>query len=234
MKGIEYFENPPPVHRDLTVEKAVQLGLEEFKLLEKKDFPDDKVVWGCEYKTWCVNPMVYCSFLLRRFHILGGKAMAMELRNLNEAFLVKAVPGVKLVVNCSGQGFNDPAVFPTRGKSYITNSSISSTFCLYLHKGSNNLQISRPNLPRRKPLSRHRHPPKRRRLVVVLRAPKLPRRHNHRRHQGARQLGPRAQSRDSRPPALRLRCHVSAHRRRRASAATGGHCRTETNSSWRD
>lgn len=116
MKGIEYFENPPPVHRDLTVEKALQLGLEGFKLLGKDDFPDDRVAWGCEYRTWCVNPMVYCSFLLRRFHMLGGKAMTMELRDLNEAFLVRAVPGVKTVVNCSGTGFNDPAVFPTRGK----------------------------------------------------------------------------------------------------------------------
>jgi hypothetical protein len=116
MKGIEYFENPPPVHRDLTVDKALQLGLEGFKLLGKDDFPDDRVAWGCEYKTWCVNPMVYCSFLLRRFHMLGGKALSMELRSLDEAFLIRAVPGVKIVVNCSGAGFNDPAVFPTRGK----------------------------------------------------------------------------------------------------------------------
>lgn len=116
MKGIEYFEAPAPVYRDLTAEKALELGLEEFRLLGKQDFPDDRVTLGYEYKTWCVNPMVYCSFLLRRFHILGGKAMSMELRNLNEAFLLKAVPGAKVVVNASGIGFNDPAVFPTRGK----------------------------------------------------------------------------------------------------------------------
>ncbi|EGR45632.1 FAD dependent oxidoreductase-like protein [Trichoderma reesei QM6a] len=127
MKGIEYFENPPPVHRDLTVDKALQLGLEGFKLLGKDDFPDDRVAWGCEYKTWCVNPMVYCSFLLRRFHMLGGKALSMELRSLDEAFLIRAVPGVKIVVNCSGAGFNDPAVFPTRGQTCLVANPCDAT-----------------------------------------------------------------------------------------------------------
>ncbi|EHK25449.1 uncharacterized protein TRIVIDRAFT_79305 [Trichoderma virens Gv29-8] len=124
MKGIEYFENPPPVYRDLTAEKALQLGIKEFKLLEKKDFPDDKVTRGYEYKTWCVNPMVYCSFLLRRFHILGGKAINMELRTPNEAFLIK---DVDLVVNCSGQGFNDPDVFPTRGQTCLVANPCDAT-----------------------------------------------------------------------------------------------------------
>lgn len=121
MKGAEYFDAVPPVHGDLTEEKALELGLEQFKLLGKQDFPDDKVTYGYEYKTWCLNPMIYCSFLLRQFHILGGQIMSMELRDANEAFLIKSLPGVQVVVNCSGVGFNDAAVFPTRGKSSLYN-----------------------------------------------------------------------------------------------------------------
>lgn len=120
MKGIEYFDVAPPVHGDLDEEKAHELGLEGFKRLGKLDFPDDKVTYGYEYKTWCLNPMIYCSFLLRQFHILGGKILSMELRDVNEAFLVKSLPDVQIVVNCSGIGFNDTAMFPTRGKSFIT------------------------------------------------------------------------------------------------------------------
>lgn len=120
MKGIEYFDVAPPMHGDLDEEKALELGLEGFKRLGKQDFPDDKVTYGYEYKTWCLNPMIYCSFLLRQFHILGGKILSMELRDVNEAFLVKSLPDVQVVVNCSGIGFNDTAMFPTRGKSFIT------------------------------------------------------------------------------------------------------------------
>ncbi|KAM0524104.1 hypothetical protein ACHAPE_001359 [Trichoderma viride] len=128
MKGIEYFDVAPPVHGDLNEEKALELGLEEFKRLGKQDFPDDKVTYGYEYKTWCLNPMIYCSFLLRQFHILGGKIMSMELRGVNEAFLVKSLPGVQVVVNCSGIGFNDAAMFPTRGQTCLVSNPSAITY----------------------------------------------------------------------------------------------------------
>ncbi|KAK5992432.1 D-amino-acid oxidase-like protein [Cladobotryum mycophilum] len=141
MKGIEYFEDPQPAQRDLTDERARELGLEEFRVLEKSEFPDDRVNWGCEYKTWSLNPMVYCSFLLRQFSFLGGKVVDRELRNLHEAFLVKSLSGVQTVINCSGIGFNDPAVFPTRGQTCVIanpcdvtvtrqNADGSWTFCI--------------------------------------------------------------------------------------------------------
>lgn len=129
MKGIEYFDVAPPVHGDLDEEKAHELGLEGFKRLGKLDFPDDKVTYGYEYKTWCLNPMIYCSFLLRQFHILGGKILSMELRDVNEAFLVKSLPDVQVVVNCSGIGFNDTAMFPTRGESFEINLFVYSLTC---------------------------------------------------------------------------------------------------------
>ncbi|KAI0149994.1 FAD dependent oxidoreductase [Hypoxylon sp. NC0597] len=75
MKGIEYLEAPSEAYRALTEERArQQLGMQGFRLLGKEELPEG-VKWGCEYDTWCVNPMVYCSFLLRRFAILGGKVL---------------------------------------------------------------------------------------------------------------------------------------------------------------
>lgn len=113
-KGIEYLEDAPQVYRDLTAETAPDLGITDFRLYAKEELPD-KVNWGCEYKTWCANPMVYCLFLLRQFVLLGGRTVNMELRTPLEVRDMKAFPDVRTVVNCSGVGFNDPDVFPTRG-----------------------------------------------------------------------------------------------------------------------
>ncbi len=68
MRGIEYLEEgvgAPTL-------AAAYMGLEGFRRLPEEELPAD-VRWGCEYRTWCVNPMVYCCFLLRRFVLGGGR-----------------------------------------------------------------------------------------------------------------------------------------------------------------
>jgi len=114
MRGIEYLEDPPPVYGELTEGSAKQLGIKGFKLLSKDQLPD-KVAWGCEYQTWCVNPMVYCSYLLRRLIIGGCRVFQRELRSPLEVFAMDGFGHVQAVVNCSGAGFGDPNVFITRG-----------------------------------------------------------------------------------------------------------------------
>jgi D-amino-acid oxidase len=116
MKGIEYLESPPPEYRALNNDTASALGLTDFRLLNPKELPE-KVTWGCEYKTWCVNPMVYCSFLLRKFVHRGGKIVKRDLGDLLEAFALKVNNGAcaTAVINCSGVGFNDPDVYIIRG-----------------------------------------------------------------------------------------------------------------------
>jgi hypothetical protein len=114
MKGIEYLEDPPAAYSELTDESAKKLGIERFKLLSKDRLPD-KVTWGCEYQTWCVNPMVYCSYLLRRLVVGGCRTFQREFRSPLEAFTMKDLGHVQAVVNCSGTGFGDPDVFITRG-----------------------------------------------------------------------------------------------------------------------
>ncbi|KAK1984634.1 FAD dependent oxidoreductase [Colletotrichum cereale] len=117
MPGIEYLEDPPAQYRALTEEKARSLGLVGFRCLKPSEFPDDKVKWGCEYWTWCVNPMIYCSFLLRKFSWNGGKVFRKEISNPCEALTIKELPNVRAVINCSGLGFGDKKSFITRGQT---------------------------------------------------------------------------------------------------------------------
>lgn len=118
MKGIEYLESPGPEYVALTEQKAKDLGMVGFRRLKPEELPDYKVKWGCEYDTWCVNPMVYCSFLLQRFIFRGGKAMKREIRSPLEVFVMSDVGVVKTVVNCSGNGFGDEKSFIIRGEFY--------------------------------------------------------------------------------------------------------------------
>lgn len=118
MKGIEYLENPPAQYRSLTEERAKQLGMKGFKRLSNDALPSG-VVWGCEYDTWCVNPMVYCMYMLRQISRLGGKTVTADLRVPEEVFAIPGLANAKTVVNCSGIGFHDPDVYPTRGMFFL-------------------------------------------------------------------------------------------------------------------
>jgi D-amino-acid oxidase len=114
MKGIEYLEDPPTPYKDLTEESAKKMGIVAFRLLTQAELPH-KVTWGCEYLTWCVNPMVYCSYLLRRLVVGGCNVFQRELRSPLEVMAMEEFEGVEAVVNCSGAGFGDPDIFITRG-----------------------------------------------------------------------------------------------------------------------
>ncbi|RYP63740.1 hypothetical protein DL769_006867 [Monosporascus sp. CRB-8-3] len=122
MKGIEYLEAPGPQYLAITEEIAKEMGMERFRLLKPEELPE-KVKWGCEYDTWCVNPVVYCSFLLRRFVFAGGKVVKREVRDPVEIFAITELGPVNVVVNASGSGFGDENVFITR----VANNTCSAT-----------------------------------------------------------------------------------------------------------
>ncbi|KAK4181707.1 putative D-amino-acid oxidase [Triangularia setosa] len=135
LKGIEYLEAPGPEYQSLTTAKAAELSLPGFRLLSPSEFPDSKVTWGCEYETYCVNPMVYLSFLLRRFVHRGGRILKHIIRSPAEAFSLSArsTPSlangaVDAVVNASGIGFgDDPAMFITRGQTVLVAEECDAT-----------------------------------------------------------------------------------------------------------
>lgn len=131
-KGVEYLEEPGPEYRALLARdegpgSARALGIEGlggFRLLRPDEFPPDgRVTMGFEYDTWCVNPMVYCAFLLNRFAYRGGWVVKREVRDPAEVFAMGgealgfgAGQRVDVVVNASGTGFGDDKMFVTRGK----------------------------------------------------------------------------------------------------------------------
>ncbi|KAH6845305.1 hypothetical protein B0I37DRAFT_398649 [Chaetomium sp. MPI-CAGE-AT-0009] len=145
LKGVEYLERPGPAQEALsTPDRPNALDLPGFRLLDRSEFPAASgtgtgggagggVTWGCEYDTWCVNPMVYCAFLLRRFVNRGGRVVRRELRRPEEGFALsegelglavvvgdKEVPVVAAVVNASGTGLvPDPDMTITRGQTCL-------------------------------------------------------------------------------------------------------------------
>ncbi|CAJ2500536.1 Uu.00g033890.m01.CDS01 [Anthostomella pinea] len=128
MKGVEYIEAPDATYRALTAERArAELGMEGFRLLAEDELPEG-VTWGCEYDTWCVNPMVYCTFMLRRFAFHGGKILKRDVRDPAEVFGMRdlAAP-VDALINASGNGFGDPNVFITRGQTCLVSNTCPAT-----------------------------------------------------------------------------------------------------------
>lgn len=121
MKGIEYLEKPGAEYVALVGEGgpgcARSLGVEGFRVLGRGEVPDERVELGIEYDTWCVNPMLYCSWMFNRFVYRGGKVVKREVREPREVFEMGDLGRIDVVVNASGQGFGDDKVFVTRGIS---------------------------------------------------------------------------------------------------------------------
>lgn len=115
-KGIEYFDDPPEMIKGLSPEKASNLGIQDFRLLSDDQLPEGVQI-GYSYRTWCVNPMVYCCFLLRKAVLSGGQIIQRQLQSPAEVFASPDLPQVKYVINASGTGFGDKNVFITRGKA---------------------------------------------------------------------------------------------------------------------
>ncbi|KAI1334131.1 FAD dependent oxidoreductase [Xylariaceae sp. FL0016] len=126
MKGIEYLEAPDETYRTLTDERARALGLEGFRTLGESEVPEG-VKYGCEYDTWCVNPMVYCAFMLRKFVFRGGRVLKRDLRDPAEAFDFKDQGKVDILVNASGNGFGDENMFITRGQTCLVANTCPAT-----------------------------------------------------------------------------------------------------------
>ncbi|KAL1879976.1 hypothetical protein VTK73DRAFT_6556 [Phialemonium thermophilum] len=128
MPGIEYLESPGPEYVALTEVAAAELGMPGFRILRADEFPDARVAWGCEYRTWCVNPMVYCCFLLRQFVLRGGRIFKRELRCPDEVFALHSDLGtVNAAVNASGNGFGDKNMSITRGQTCIVTNPCDAT-----------------------------------------------------------------------------------------------------------
>lgn len=114
--GYDFIASPSESHINLSGGYGKADG---FRLLASHELPKDMgITFGAKYRTWGLNPPVYCAFLLRRFQLRGGKTLKRTLVSAEEAFSLSK--NVKTVVNCSGFGFGDPNMFPLRGELVAT------------------------------------------------------------------------------------------------------------------
>jgi D-amino-acid oxidase len=143
MEGIEHFDSTPlqeylhDIQECLAKKKSGRqlLGddgkpinayehlMPSLRLLPSEELPSG-VQYGFSYRTFCVNPPVYCDHLLRKFILQGGRTRQYRLADLREASYL--AENIKVIVNCSGRGFRDP-------KSYIVRGKVSNQPCLARH-----------------------------------------------------------------------------------------------------
>jgi D-amino-acid oxidase len=113
MDGVEHLEAPPPEYIEAVRSKdGVYAHLDGFRELSKEELPAG-VKLGVRYRTYCLNPPVYCAHLLRKFVLRGGETKEYTLANPMEAF--ELASNVRTVVNCSGMGVSDTKSFIIRG-----------------------------------------------------------------------------------------------------------------------
>lgn len=114
--GVEYLETPDETYQTwIDGSFKGETGLTESRQLPTSALPPG-VVLGFEYQTFCLNAPVYCTGLLRKFLLQGGRTLKRNLASEWEGFSV--APDVATVINASGVGFGDPKCFPTRGTQF--------------------------------------------------------------------------------------------------------------------
>jgi D-amino-acid oxidase len=114
LDGYEYLDDPSG---DYDAHKWGRYAeIDGFQVIEESQLPTG-TKFGTKYKTYCVNPPVYLAWLERELVLGGVQFIRRDLTCIAEVFPLIKDPDVQLVVNCSGIGFSDPDVFPTRGPS---------------------------------------------------------------------------------------------------------------------
>ncbi len=115
MDGYEYLENPSDAYLEL---KGRYAEIDGFRVLDSAELPQD-IKFGVVYKTYTVNSPVYLAWLERQLLLGGVRFLKYDLMSLLEAFSVVNDEDTRIVINCSGFGFSDLNMFPTRGISSL-------------------------------------------------------------------------------------------------------------------
>jgi len=147
MQGVEYLERPPPENLILKTGDVVAGVDDGFRVFGKDELPEG-AAWGCEYKAYCVNVPMYCSWLLGRFQKRGGKLIHRMLADAEGAFAAAEQGGfgqAKTVVNCSGNNFGlDPRMKVLRGQTVLVSNEYHKTVTRQMADGTWAVLIPRP------------------------------------------------------------------------------------------
>ena len=147
MQGVEYLENPPPENQVLKTGNVIAGVDDDFRVLAENELPEG-VNWGCEYKAYCVNVPMYCTWLLKRIQERGGVVVQRTLKAAEDAFLVAEQEGfgqAEVVVNCSGHNFGlDPKMKAIRGQTVLVGNVYHKTVTRQMADGTWAFLIPRP------------------------------------------------------------------------------------------
>lgn len=147
MQGVEYLEKPPPENLTLKTGDVVAGIDDDFRVLATNELPKD-VTWGCEYKAYCVNVPVYCSWLLKRFQERDGTVVQEKLQCAEDAFVIaeqKYLRQAKTIVNCSGHNFGlDSKMKVIRGQTVLVGNVYHRTVTRQMTDGTWAALIPRP------------------------------------------------------------------------------------------
>ncbi|EAW13248.1 FAD-dependent oxidoreductase [Aspergillus clavatus NRRL 1] len=139
--GEEHLEAPPPEYLDTALIHHFYAHLDGFRLLTAGETPAG-VKWAARYRTFVINPPVYCAYLLRKFILNGGQVQEYTLVDPMEAF--QMADNVQTVVNCSGLGFGDPKSFIIRGQTCLVRNPCAATVTRQNSDGTWSFCIPRP------------------------------------------------------------------------------------------
>lgn len=123
MPGIEYFSEPS--EKVLNLDKGYTEETSKFEVLKQDQLPPG-IKFGTRYETWCVNPVLYLDFLVRKLTLLGVVLHRKKLDSLKQVYDI--IPNVKKIVNCTGKGLQynggyDKKSFGIRGQTLLVKSS---------------------------------------------------------------------------------------------------------------
>jgi hypothetical protein len=138
--GFEYFDDPSESYTKL---KGRYSQTDSFRVLEENKLPTG-AKFGTTYKTYCVNPPVYLAWLERELVLRGSQIIRRNLTNVAEVFPLVNDPDIHIAINCSGIGFSDPEVFPTRGQTIIVSNPCDRTITRQHADGNWTFIIPRP------------------------------------------------------------------------------------------
>ena len=147
MQAIEYMENPKSAELNFKAGDIYASEKDNFRVLDDHEL-SKHVRWGCSYQTYCANVTQYCNWLLTAIKSKGARIVQQKLARPGDAFTVAKEAGfnAKIVVNCSGRGFDDPKTFPIRGQTVLVKQQFGKTITRQCTDGTWAFLIPRPNL----------------------------------------------------------------------------------------
>lgn len=119
MTGIDYLEFENPLYS--TLSRGYTEVVDDFEVIPKSELPAN-VNFGAKYKSFCVNPHVYMTFMLDSLKL--RQKITLIRKEVYSLRQVSMMYPESTIVNCTGKGLlydgsYDPACYSIRGQTLL-------------------------------------------------------------------------------------------------------------------